>query len=411
MAASNASRRAGSSQTFKSSPCGIATRLCRSRRLCRALTLAAVVQTFEHSTPVCDASNITLGTADATNKSSFSGGPYEWNAGGSPTLAAGTAPTAGYDYEVSGTTATASLVRAYGSAPGTTTGNSSFAGALLQIDDGADLLLKTSGTVTVNSLMLTGGVVEIDSITGGGTLAGTITLNSSTTSYLNADAGTSLSVTAPISGSGGVTIDGYDSLYASNSTTLYNNNTSPTYRADNPAAGTGTSITGTVIFSASNSYTGVTTLSGGILSLNNTNALAGGGSITFIGGTLQFSANNTNDYSTKIVSSTSSMTIDTNGQSVTFAGVLASSNTAGLTKTGNGTLFLSNTGSGGEYTGGVTLTPARSTSAGLTAWASLPPTPPSPSPSRATARCNSPPASMRSPPSMPTGRSPSPPRA
>ena len=105
----------------------------------------------------------------------------------------------------------------------------------------------------------------------------------------------------------------------------------------------------------SNSYSGGTTINGGTLSLNNTNALAGGGSITFTGGDLQFTGNNTNDYSTKIVNSSNSIAIDTNGQNVSFAGVLAGSNTAGLTKSGSGTLFLSNTGSGGEYSGGVIL--------------------------------------------------------
>jgi fibronectin-binding autotransporter adhesin len=113
--------------------------------------------------------------------------------------------------------------------------------------------------------------------------------------------------------------------------------------------------TGVIVLGGSNSYSGGITIDGGTLSLNNPNALAGGGSIEFTGGTLQFTGNNTNDYSTQIVNSTSSITIDTNGQNVTFAGVLASSNTAGLTKAGDGTLFLSNSGSGGEFSGGVIL--------------------------------------------------------
>jgi fibronectin-binding autotransporter adhesin len=334
--------------TLKSDSGGLASQLCRSKQLRRAVTLAALVasvQTYEGLTAVCEAaSNVTLTDGDKANTTSFTGGSNRWSASADATLPAGSAPNASYTYEVLGSTATASLLRT------PTSGSPTFGGLSLQIDDGADLLLKTSATV--NSLILNGGVVEIDNVSGGGTLAGNITLNSGTTSYLNADANTSLSVTAAISGSGALTIDGYDSLYASNTTTLYNNNTGTTYRADNPPAGTGTSVAGTVTFGASNSYTGVTALSGGILNLNNSNALAGSGNIMFTGGALQFSSNNTNDYSTKIVNSTSSITIDTNGQNVTFAGVIAASNTGGLTKNGAGTLDLP---AANLFTGGVTL--------------------------------------------------------
>ena len=83
-----------------------------------------------------------------------------------------------------------------------------------------------------------------------------------------------------------------------------------------------------------------TMINAGVLSLANSAALAGSGTITFGGGTLQFSATNTKDYSAYIANSTGAITIDTNGQSVTFAGVLASSNSGGLTKIGSGTLTV-----------------------------------------------------------------------
>ena len=102
----------------------------------------------------------------------------------------------------------------------------------------------------------------------------------------------------------------------------------------------------------SNSYTGVTTIGAGTLNLGNTNALAGGGNITFGGGTLQYSGSNTVDYSGRLVSSGSAISIDTNGQSVTFATGLASSNTGGITKLGTGTLALTGSNS---YTGVTTI--------------------------------------------------------
>ena len=87
---------------------------------------------------------------------------------------------------------------------------------------------------------------------------------------------------------------------------------------------------------ASNGYTGATSIYGGILNLANSAALAGGGNITFGGGTLQYSASNNRDYSGRIVGSSGPISIDTNGVNVTFASGLAGSNTGGLTKIGSG---------------------------------------------------------------------------
>jgi len=57
---------------------------------------------------------------------------------------------------------------------------------------------------------------------------------------------------------------------------------------------------GTLTLSGSNAYTGLTSVNAGALSLGSANALAGGGTITFGGGTLQFTGNNTADYSARI---------------------------------------------------------------------------------------------------------------
>ncbi|MEI6239132.1 MAG: autotransporter-associated beta strand repeat-containing protein [Planctomycetia bacterium] len=97
---------------------------------------------------------------------------------------------------------------------------------------------------------------------------------------------------------------------------------------------------GTLTISGSNTYTGTTTLSGGALSLGGSSALAGGGSITFNGGTLQLTASNVLDYSVRIVGSGSAISLDTNSQNVTLASALASSNVGGLSVLGSGTVTL-----------------------------------------------------------------------
>ncbi len=95
--------------------------------------------------------------------------------------------------------------------------------------------------------------------------------------------------------------------------------------------------------SASNSYTGTTRISSGILSLTNASALGGGGNITFDGGTLRHNSTNEVDYGSRIVNSTGPISIDTNARNVTYATSIAASNSGGLTKLGTGSLTLSGT--------------------------------------------------------------------
>jgi autotransporter-associated beta strand protein len=111
--------------------------------------------------------------------------------------------------------------------------------------------------------------------------------------------------------------------------------------------------TGTWTLSGTNTYTGGTTLSAGVLGINATAALGTTGNITFSGGTMQFASGGSGaDYGARIKNSASAMILDTNGQSATFAGAMDNSNTGGLTKNGTGTLSLS---AANTYTGGTTI--------------------------------------------------------
>ncbi len=108
---------------------------------------------------------------------------------------------------------------------------------------------------------------------------------------------------------------------------------------------------GTLVLSGQNTYTGVTTLTSGILNLGSAenagtsgplgkSAAANPGSIVFNGGTLQYSANNTNDYSGRFSNAADqAYSVDTNGQNVTWATALTASG-GSLAKIGNGILTL-----------------------------------------------------------------------
>ncbi|MEI6715239.1 MAG: autotransporter-associated beta strand repeat-containing protein, partial [Verrucomicrobiota bacterium] len=136
---------------------------------------------------------------------------------------------------------------------------------------------------------------------------------------------------------------------------LDTNGQNVTYAGDLVGSNTGglTKVgAGALTLSGSNGYTGTTLINAGTISLGSTTALAGGGNITFGGGTLQFTSSNTADYASRIVNSGSAIALDTNGLNVTYSGDLVGSNTGGLTKVGAGNLTLSGSNT---FTGGVTV--------------------------------------------------------
>jgi len=108
---------------------------------------------------------------------------------------------------------------------------------------------------------------------------------------------------------------------------------------------------GQLNMNAANTYTGSTTLSGGIFRLDAAQEAAAGplgggsgglpaGSLFFNGGTLQYTAANTTDYSSRFSTAAGNqVSIDTNGQTVTFANG-NNSTTGTLAKSGTGTLIL-----------------------------------------------------------------------
>ena len=208
--------------------------------------------------------------------------------------------------------------------------------ALLKVGTGTQLLTGTnstySGGTTINGGIL--GIAADGSLGSTGTNP-TTTLNFSGNSTLQAEAAgivLSSSRLVTINPSVTATID-----------TNTNNMTIAGNISGASAAGLTKVGNGTLTLSGSNTYHGVTSINAGVVSLGSSAAL-GPGNITFGGGAMQFTSNNNVDYSSQIVNSTGPINIDTNGQTVTFASSLGSSNTGGLYLTdtqGDGTLILS----------------------------------------------------------------------
>ena len=136
--------------------------------------------------------------------------------------------------------------------------------------------------------------------------------------------------------------------------------------ADNIADSTGTGAgslgvtklgTNTLVLSGTNTYTGTTTLAAGNLNVGSPGALGTTSTLFFAGGTLQYSAANTTDYTPRFSTAANQpYSVDTNGQSVNWATALTSAGST-LTKSGTGTLTLTaaNTYSGATNVNGGTL--------------------------------------------------------
>ena len=116
-------------------------------------------------------------------------------------------------------------------------------------------------------------------------------------------------------------------------------------------AGITKSGTGYLTNSLANTYFGNTILNGGVMVLNNAAALGYGSSISFNGGTLQFSANNKIDYSGQFSAAANQRySLNLGAQSITLSNALTSSG-GSLTVSGPGTLALN---AASSYTGATT---------------------------------------------------------
>ena len=241
-------------------------------------------------------------------------------------------------------------------------GNTTISGAM---SGNGSLTQSGSGTLTLSGSNTYTGATTVNAgtlaITGSAALAGggTVNLVGGTLNLGGA------SITNPISFQGGNLAAGTVTLNSGNfdiQTGMQNYNASFT-----GSAGLIKSTAGTAVLSGYNTYTGTTMVTGGLIQLNVAENLGTSGplgnpstlanSIILQGGGLQFTANNTYDYTTSgrlQLADASAGTIDTNGQDVTFANALrvGTAKTGGLTKSGLGTLTLAGNNT---YTGATTI--------------------------------------------------------
>jgi autotransporter-associated beta strand protein len=175
----------------------------------------------------------------------------------------------------------------------------------------------TAGTVTVGEPV---SYQELQFSTTGYTIAatGTGTLTPTGVAPVIVDPGLTATISAPISGTGGLELTGL----------------------------------GTLVLSGNNSYSGGTLLTAGTLQVTNNNAV-GTGPVTFAGGIFQAGASGLS-FSNAFVIGASAATIDTQANTLTLSGPISDGADASgaLTKIGSGTLVLSEVNS---YSGGTVI--------------------------------------------------------
>ena len=292
----------------------------------RTANTGSVTSTFDFDAGTLDVTELIMsrrsgtGSGDATSNVTLGGGTATI---GSITMASGTSNTANSDaianLNITGGTVTI----------GTGTGT-----AINMANAGTGRTVTSSIVLTGGSVTVTGNIIRTG---GAGTENETLTLS-----------GSDLNMSGNSIGTAGANIN-----FAVESGTLQN------LGEFNGGAVLTKTTAGTLIMQGSNTYTGGTAINDGVVQVNSAGALGSTGNVSFGGGTLQFTANNTTDYSDRILSSGSAITIDTNSQSVTFATALANTNTGGLTLSDThgtpGKLTLA-AAAGNDFIGNTTVT-------------------------------------------------------
>jgi MYXO-CTERM domain-containing protein len=200
---------------------------------------------------------------------------------------------------------------------------------------------KASGTNAANlSITLTGATMDFAGTTPTITLGAVVNASSNATLTYLVQNNILLSGTTLFTGTGNATSFTFSGVI------------------DDAGAGYGITKTGTkiVILTGANTYTGTTNIGGGEINVSASDSGTAGplgiGPIVFSGGSLQYSAANQYDYSSRFSTANGqAYSIDTNGQNVTYATALNSSG-GSLTKQGLGQLTLS---AANTYSGNTTL--------------------------------------------------------
>jgi len=205
-------------------------------------------------------------------------------------------------------------------------------------------------------------------------------------SILQSTASTDTRLTGDVTSTGGLTINNGtlrignggitgsysgDTVVNSGAALVFARSNAYTHSGTISGAGNVTKVNaGDVTLTASNSYSGATTMFQGSLVAGHANAL-GTGNITFStgagGGSLRYTAASAGtDWASRLKNSGAAIQLDTAGNNVSLAGVIDDSNVGGLVKSGLGTLTLggANTYTGATTVGGGTLLINGSTASG-----------------------------------------------
>ena len=299
-------------------------------------TSAASTLTLSGANTYSGVTTVSAGILEFQNQNSlYNGSTASWTAS-NIVVASGATLALAYGGSGQFTSANIQTLAALGSASGGFKD-----GAFLGIDTGSGSQTYANVIANPNSGANALGLAKLGAntltLTGANTYSGATTISAGTLQIGAGGASGSL-------GTGGVTDNGALVFNLSGALSVAGN-----------ISGSGTlsqSGTGTTTLSGANTYSGGTNINAGTLNAGSSGALGSTGTIGFAGGTLQYSAANQTDYSSRFSSAGGQpWSIDTNSQNVTLASNLLGA-ASSLTKLGAGGLTL--TGANG-YSGATAV--------------------------------------------------------